>query len=247
MLALALLSLGLPDIALDTGFADAVVRISDTAAWTQLPYLCVVALIVLISRACLSNRRRMLEAGIVVAAMLIVLVGNALINENITKPIFGIARPNIVALTESGALGADIPDADVFYAIGDKAARRLVLKERLPTVQEPALTERVRAHWIHETGYAFPSGHSTAAVTFACMFAAQGLLWLGGWRRRVTMVVLPIWAVCVVYSRILLGVHTPVDVVAGTLIGFCWGLLAFGAIRRLSTRFAGDRATSSSR
>ena len=55
------------------------------------------------------------------------------------------------------------------------------------------------------------------------------------------MVVVPIWAVCVAYSRPLLGVHTAVDVIAATLIGFCLGTLAAAAIHRAVGHFAPAR------
>lgn len=237
---LSLLSVLLPDIALNTGFADAVVRITDTAMWTQLPYLCFAAVVMVVSRRGLTRRRRSIEAGVIVAVMLLSLAGNAQLNEHIIKPLFGIARPNIVSLAESGALGSDFPDAESFYAVGDKGARRVVLGELLPGLQTPALSERVRAHWVHETGYAFPSGHSTAAITFAVMLAALGFAWLEGWRQAITTVLVPIWAVLVVYSRPLLAVHTPIDVIAGTVVGFGWGLAAFGAIRWTVARYATD-------
>lgn len=239
MLALALLSFALPSIALDTAFADAVVRITDTAAWQRMPLLCAAVLIMLASRKGLSARQRAIEAAIVTAAMLLFLVGTSLINENVTKPLFGIPRPNIVTLTASGGLGPEYPDADAFYAAGDKATRRELLGEHLPSLQTPALSDRVRAHWIHEAGYAFPSGHSTAAMTLAGMMTAFGMFWLSGWRLGVTTVLLPIWALCVVYSRPLLEVHTAADVIAGTVIGLVLGLIAFASIRWASGRFAG--------
>ncbi len=43
--AATLLSLALPTIALNTSFADMVVRITDTASWTQLPVLGAVAVV----------------------------------------------------------------------------------------------------------------------------------------------------------------------------------------------------------
>ncbi|MDJ0924564.1 MAG: phosphatase PAP2 family protein [Acidimicrobiia bacterium] len=231
LLAASLLSFVLPEIALDTSLADGIVRITDTAYWKQMPLLCVVVLIILISRPGLTARRRSGEAGAIALAMLIALAGNALLNENVVKPAFGVHRPNIVDLAESGALGSDITDSDAFYAVGDKEARRELMGEYLPAVESPPLSDLVRAHWIHETGYAFPSGHSTAAVTLAILMAALGYSWLRGWRLRMMTVLVPLWAVAVVYSRILLGVHWEADVIAGTVAGFGWGVAAFFVIR----------------
>lgn len=224
--AAVLLTPILPNIALDTVFADATVRLTDTATWTQLTLISVVAVMMLITRQRLSNKRRGIEAGVLAIVMLVALVGNALLNEHVVKPFFEVPRPNIVAMTEAGSLGAEFPDADSFYASGDKEARREILRDLLPAVQEPALSNLVRAHWIHETGYSFPSGHTTAAMTFMTLMAALGFLWLDGWRRQIAIWLTPVWAVAVAYSRPLLEVHTASDVIVGTLAGMCWGVLA---------------------
>lgn len=235
---LALLSPVLPDIDLNTPFADLVVRVTDTGTWPQMLFVSIAVLIMVISRTGLGRRRRTLETVAITVIMLIFLAGNSQINEHIIKPAFAVPRPNMIALTDDGALGPSYPEAETFYVVGDKRDRREVLGEYLPAVTDPALSALVRAHWIHETGYSFPSGHATAATTLATLTAALGILWLSGWRRGVAVAMLPIWAVAVVYSRTLLDVHTASDVIAGTLIGFLWGLLGFAAIRWLVDRYS---------
>jgi phosphatidylglycerophosphatase B len=88
----------------------------------------------------------------------------------------------------------------------------------------------LRKHWQKETGFAFPSGHT--------MFAASWALLLGCWprRRTVTIVILLVWATGVMGSRLLLGMHWPRDLVVATLISWllvCWrpGLLNDSAAR----------------
>ena len=237
----ALLSPLLPRIALNTAFADAVVRLTDTASWTQLTPIAVIAIAVLVARRTITQRRRIREAAALSLVMLVALAGNALLNENVVKPAFGVPRPNIVHLAESGALGPDLPDAGAFYATGDKQDRRDLLSERMPEQTTPPLSETVRAHWIHETGYSFPSGHTTAAVTFAVLLAAVGTHWLTGWRRAVTLYGLPLWALAVAASRTLLEVHTGWDVIGGAVAGFAWGGLAYV----VATRIVADQRTAS--
>ncbi|PZF71626.1 phosphatase PAP2 family protein [Taibaiella soli] len=59
----------------------------------------------------------------------------------------------------------------------------------------------------------FPSGHTSDAFLIAtCM-----VLLFGG--QRWSLVLVWIWAVAVAYSRIVLGVHFPSDVIAAMLIG----------------------------
>lgn len=78
------------------------------------------------------------------------------------------------------------------------------------------------------TAHSFPSGHTVSAFSFVVAWAA-----LLGWR-AVPIVVI---AVLAGFSRIAVGAHWPVDVLAGAMIGllggwaglrlskyFCWGL-----------------------
>ncbi len=78
-----------------------------------------------------------------------------------------------------------------------------------PWVKDPGFTvvESARAD---ATGYSFPSGHSQTAVgTF-------GVVALGAKRRWVRAIAIAL-AVLVPFSRMYLGVHTPADVLVGSL------------------------------
>ena len=225
----------LPSIDLGSSFADAMVRVSDTASWTQLPFLALVVVLAAVTRPGLSTSRRSIEAGITIVVMLVVLAGNGLLNEHVVKPAIGVPRPNIVTLAEDGTLGPEISTGDDFYATGSKSERRGLLHERLTPARTPDLSPTVRSHWIHEAGYATPSGHATTAVTFATLGVGLGLLWLDGWRRRVLLIALPAWAVAVATSRLLIGVHTATDVIVGALIGVGWGPVSYTHLRAHET------------
>ena len=224
-------SLLLPEISLDTGFADAVVQLTDTGTWPQLAAIVLIMFIVLTVRPENDRRGRIREAVALAVILPVALAGNGLVNEHVVKPAFGVPRPNIVELADGGVLGPEFPDAESFYAVGDKQARREVLRTRLTPQTTPYLTETVRAQWVYETGYSFPSGHTTASVTFAILLAAFGLQWLRNYRRILAVYLIPIWAITVVYSRVLLQVHRPLDVIAGTFVGIFWGSLAFAALQ----------------
>ena len=44
------------------------------------------------------------------------------------------------------------------------------------------------------------------------------------------------WAILVAYSRIYLGMHFPLDLLFGTLLGLMLGALSFRAFRRIYLR-----------
>lgn len=84
----------------------------------------------------------------------------------------------------------------------------MVDRER-PFVHDPA----VRLVGPTPSGSSFPSGHAASAVAGACGLAfvwprRRGLLWTLG--------------AGIAFSRLYLGVHYPIDVVVGALVG--WGL-----------------------
>ena len=91
-------------------------------------------------------------------------------------------------------------------------------KEQL--AEEKNIPQYLRSHWQKETGFAFPSGHTMFAASWALL--AVGLLWPR--RRTLTIAILLVWATGVMGSRLLLGMHWPRDLVVATLIS--WALVA---------------------
>ncbi|HSF84033.1 MAG TPA: phosphatase PAP2 family protein [Acidimicrobiia bacterium] len=233
LVAAVLLVPFVPDIDLTTTLADATVALTDTAGGVGLAPLAALGVALVVTRRGIDWRQRSRETVALGVVLTVALVGGALMNEFVVKPAFDVPRPNIEQLATSGVLGPEINDGAAFYASGDKADRRLLLAATLSEDTVPFVSANVRAHWIHEAGHSFPSGHATAAMSFAAVLGAAGVAWLTGWRRVVALWLVPLWAVAVVYSRPLLEVHTPVDVIAGTISGLLIGIVSFSLVRRL--------------
>jgi len=212
----------LPAIHLDGWLAVWIWRITLTGGLIGVLTLAIICAVVLTLRRLSPARRIAREFICHIVVLGVLLGGGALLNEHILKPALAVPRPNIVALSESGALGVT-PEA--FYESMTKDERRDHLAATLAGSAGDEMAPSVRDHWIHEAGYAFPSGHTFSAMLLATYFLILGIdlvkaKWRWGWAR------FPVWAVLVGWSRVLLGVHRPVDVIVGGLAGLALGVLA---------------------
>jgi diacylglycerol kinase (ATP) len=124
-------------------------------------------------------------------------------------------------------LDASILAVIVFGAMISNALLKLVftdLRPELAPSPDPA------------EGYSFPSGHAAAAVALYGTLAALVPRGTPRWRWLAVGACL-VTAVCIMASRLVLGVHWPTDVAAGALVGGVW--LAGGlAVRSVARRRA---------
>jgi membrane-associated phospholipid phosphatase len=96
--------------------------------------------------------------------------------------------------------------------------------ERLRPCRTPDVQDRVTVRVNCGPGYSFPSSHATNhfAIGVFVMLALWSLL--GPWRW-----LLPLWAGSISVGQVYVGVHFPIDITAGMLIGSAIGAgVAFG-------------------
>ncbi len=85
-----------------------------------------------------------------------------------------------------------------------------VIAEPRPWVRDPSLVPADGTN--HSAGYSFPSGHCTAAA------AGWGsVAWSAG--KRAVTVTAAVLILTIAFARMYVGVHTPLDVVTGLLLG----------------------------
>lgn len=155
-----------------------------------------------------------LKAAIMLFAILaaVILLGQTLksaIKDRVQEP-----RPFVVWLEKT----QHVP-TDEFYNLKRKQRSELVKTQLASNTEVPGW---LRKHWQKETGFAFPSGHTMFAASWALL--GVGLLWPR--RRTFTLVFLLVWATGVMGSRLLLGMHWPRDLAVATLLSWLLVTLA---------------------
>ena len=221
----------LPAIPLDGALAVAAVRVADAGSVYVVPFLALGVIVLLTSRGGLPPRRRAFEFFALAGLLMVLLGGGSLFNEHLLKPVLGVARPNAVALEESGTLGTSI---ESYYSMSSKSERSTYLKEILenPEFTGEKMAPVVRDHWIAESGYSLPSGHTLSAFTLLTFALLATKETAGNVHYAVACLLVP-WALAVSYSRVLLRVHWPNDVIVSGMAGILLGIGLFTLSRRL--------------
>ncbi|MBN3263750.1 phosphatidylglycerophosphatase B [Pectobacterium brasiliense] len=144
--------------------------------------------------------------GLLVIMAITVLIGQGI--KSVIKEWVQESRPYVVWLEKNHQV-----DDSYFYSL-PRNERSEVVKTQLQ--DQTQIPQWLRNHWQFETGFAFPSGHTMFAATWALL--GVGLLWAR--RHYKTVVILMLWASGVMGSRLVLGMHWPQDLVVATLISW---------------------------
>lgn len=80
-------------------------------------------------------------------------------------------------------------------------------------------------------GYMYGSVSAHAATTFAIAAFSSVLI-----RSRIFTVIAILWALLICYSRIYIGAHYPLDIIAGAILGTGTGIFMIWPFRRLTAR-----------
>jgi phosphatidylglycerophosphatase B len=133
-----------------------------------------------------------------------VLSGQAIksaVKESVEEP-----RPFVVWLEDEYKV-----DDEYFYGLPRKERSEIVRQQLADDTRVP---NWLKSHWERETGYAFPSGHTLFTTTWALL----GIVLLWPRKRYFSIVLLVSWSTIVAGSRLMLGMHWPLDLLLATLL-----------------------------
>lgn len=158
-----------------------------------------------------------------IVALILIFGALAFINERVTKPILKLQRPSHTYMLHQTGLSTAI---DSLYHL-DKDARRDFFKSLLKTqpLKFKDIDSAIQEHWIDESGFSFPSGHTFNAFLFA-MILSYAIFHNRSYPRLRNLFILPFaWALLVAISRVAVGAHSALDVSAGAALGILIGWL----------------------
>lgn len=167
------------------------------------------------------SRRQALRPSLITLLMVISLVWGAQGINSLLKGHFQEARPYVTYLQSR----QHQPPAE-FYQLHNQQRRELI--SRL-TADLPTVAPWQRAHWQHETGYSFPSGHSLFVSCWVLLF----FILMPVKRSALSQALVLFWAWSVMWSRMALGMHWPWDVMMSVVVASIWTLLLVALFRKV--------------
>ncbi|WP_157935177.1 phosphatase PAP2 family protein [Vibrio sp. 10N.286.49.B3] len=178
-------------------------------------FLITLAVLCLMTLSLKLNKATLLRFTLALAFLLITSFATKSILKHVTQQ----PRPYVEFLQQEHI----IPDTDTFY-------RAELLEKNLFITEATNNTSTWRTrHWLGETNYSFPSGHT--------IFVAICIIFFGGifahYRCYAFIALLLTWGLGVSYTRLWLGMHHPFDLLASTLCAaLLFALMPTNAIQR---------------
>ncbi|WP_170066822.1 phosphatase PAP2 family protein [Vibrio gangliei] len=153
------------------------------------------------------------------------------------KSYFEEPRPNATWLSQQTNSPLDL---ETFYQQNTEQRRDIIQSalEQYRDAQDPTqlhtkpglvVSIPLQKHWIHEVGYAFPSGHTIFAITLV-LTASYYLLLSGATGLNIVVF---LWGLSMGISRMILGMHWPQDVLASTCIAVLISSLSVVVVNRV--------------
>lgn len=135
-------------------------------------------------------------------------------------------RPYVTWLMQAPITQDETLSVNYFYQLNKPERQQFIAQNVSQRFDVPTW---LSAHWQKETSYSFPSGH----VLFATSWAFLALFLLGFKAHSFTVSLLVLFGALMEISRLQLGMHHPIDVMASALLSFLIALLILFLMRKL--------------
>jgi phosphatidylglycerophosphatase B len=165
-------------------------------------------------------------------SLIVLLSAFAYLNEHVIKPSIRASRPSHTYIVRQTKFNEKL---DSIYSLAENNKRsffRNVITS--DTITFASIDPRILDHWVDETGYSFPSGHSFNAFLLAGI-VAFGIYHRASKSRRWLCAIPLLWASLVAISRVAMGAHSAWDVSVGSAMGLVlsYSLMSFRFTREL--------------
>jgi len=173
-----------------------------------------------------------------------------LINHGLSNPVFDVLMPVIRNPYVWAPLYAFIVGASIYryqkagiyvivllaltFGIADFGSATVIksIVHRVRPCNCSALTKTIVERVPCGSGYSFPSAHASnhfAIAIFLCFIFGSRYKWV--WASAL------IWAFCISFAQVYVGVHYPLDVIGGALYGLLVGWLFALLFKKLQPQF----------
>ncbi len=179
-------------------------------------------------------RKKTNDVKIIYAFILTVILAQAFISLStlfVFKDLFREPRPSQLYFIEKGVIENGGKE---FFAM-PMEEKSSYLKERVERDKNDFLDvyPPILDSWIYETGFSFPSGHSQTGFFLGTVLA---FVFYKADPKKYYFVFPLIWAALLSVSRVLIGVHYPLDVTAGAFMGLIIALYMV-SLKKFNTIF----------
>ncbi len=136
------------------------------------------------------------------------------------KDVFRNPRPSQLYIAEKGS--EDKSSKEFFSMMPEEKSKYLRKKIEENKSDFEDVYPPILNSWSEESGFSFPSGHSETSFFLGTILAF--VIFKTG-SKKYYMILPVMWAVLVALSRVVIGVHYPVDVAAGAFTGLVIALI----------------------
>ncbi|AKO46114.1 phosphatidylglycerophosphatase [[Haemophilus] ducreyi] len=176
----------------------------------SVPYAAITCVILTLWLIALTRRH---YSWILIGTLCVISMFGTQLIKTAAKNVFAEPRPYVQQMMGD--------KAQAFYQL-DRSERAMIVQRYYQQSKYPLIIK----HRMHETGYSFPSGHTIFSVSWLLLFS--GLLFgIKNRFARVSQIFIVVWSALMLISRLRLGMHFPIDLLASTLIAWLFHIMLF--------------------